>query len=365
MDSASPVQSSVPWLIRVSETFEGFSGEIIQAVGGEFSKRLGSEYYLIQVSDAEGLRRVGGKYLRWNLPVEHAWPCNPEKMEGFVEKAAQALFRKFSGRGPQAIFIGQLDPSATNRYYKSLASNLRGRTLQLFPEKIAGFKDVEAQDAGSETLFCLVGKEGLFGGMQSPRISNGFYPGGTKYIAQNSPDTISRAGAKIAEALHYLLMHRKPLKEGCHWLELGASPGGMTSELLARGFKVTALDRAPLDPRLDRHPNLVFALLDAAAFEPNRSMRYDVILSDMNGDPRESIRQVARLSANLKPGGLVIFTLKTAGFGSFPEINALYDMALATAAAAGLKCFATTHLTYNRAELTLFFESGRPGDSPA
>jgi 23S rRNA C2498 (ribose-2'-O)-methylase RlmM len=198
--------------------------------------------------------------------------------------------------------------------------------------------------------------------MQSPRNSNGFYPGGTKYIAQNSPDTISRAGAKIAEALHYLLMYRKPLKKGSHWLELGASPGGMTSELLARDFKVTALDRAPLDQRLHRHPNLNFALLDATAFQPNVNMRYDAILSDMNGDPRESIRQVARLSANLKPGGIVIFTLKTAGISSFSGINDLYDAALATAAGAGLQCIASTHLTYNRAELTLFFETIRTGN---
>jgi 23S rRNA C2498 (ribose-2'-O)-methylase RlmM len=349
-------------LVRISETFDDFSGEIIGALGGGFSKKLGSEYHLIQIADPSLLHRPAGKYLRWNLPVEHAWPCNPEKMDGFVEKAAQALFRKFGGREPQAIFIGQLDPSAANRYYKTLASNLRGRTLQLFPAKIAAFKDVEAQDARRASLFCLVGKEGLFCGMQSPRNSNGFYPGGTKYIPQNSPDTISRAGAKIAEALHYLLMYHKPLKKGSHWLELGASPGGMTSELLARDFKVTALDRAPLDQRLHRHPNLNFALLDATAFQPNVNMRYDAILSDMNGDPRESIRQVARLSANLKPGGIVIFTLKTAGISSFSGINDLYDAALATAAGAGLQCIASTHLTYNRAELTLFFETIRTGN---
>lgn len=314
---------------------------------------------MIQVSGAASLDQAAGKFVRWHVPVEHAWPCNPEKMDGFVEKAAQALFRKFGDRELQAILIGQLDPSAAGRYYKSLASNLRGRTLQLFPGKIAAFRDVESQDARCPTLFCLVGKEGLFCGMQSPRDSNGFYPGGTKYIAQNSPDTISRAGAKIAEALHYLLMHRKPLKKGSHWLELGASPGGMTSELLTRDFKVTALDRAPLDQRLDRHPNLNFARLGVADFQPNAGMRFDAILSDMNGDPRESIRQVARLSANLKPGGMVIFTLKTAGISSFSEINDLHEAALATATAAGLRWMKSTHLTYNRTELTLFFDTNQ------
>ena len=360
--SSSP---SGAWIVRISEVFEEFTRDIVSGLAGEISKILGSEYYLIQTSNPTALHQSdASRFVRWNLPVEHAWPCNPEKMEGFVEKAAQALARKFSGRRPQAIFIGQLDPSATNRYYKALASNLRGRTLQLFPKQIAEFKDVEAQDCGLPTLFCLVGKEGLFCGMQSPRASNGLFPGGTKYISQNSPDTISRAGAKIAEALHYLLMHKPLPRKGSHWLELGASPGGMTSELLARGYRVTAIDRAPLDKRLDRHASLTFGLLDVAAFKPNASMLYDAILSDMNGDPRESIRQVGRLSQNLIKRGLVIFTLKTTGISTFQEINELYRAVVDAAASAGLSLIATTHLTYNRTELTLFFESRPPASSP-
>jgi len=353
-----PDQSPATWLIRISEVFADFSGEIVEGLGGQLLRKLGTEYQLIQVAGAVGVRgSEASKYLRWNLPVEHAWPCNPEKMEGFVEKAAQAMFRKFAGRHPQAVFIGQLDPSAASRYYKTLASNLRGRTLQLFSKEIAAFKEVEAQQPERETLFCLVGKEGLFCGMQSPRDSNGFYPGGTKYISQSSPDTISRAGAKAAEALHGLLLHHPAPQKGSHWLELGASPGGMTAELLARGYKVTAIDRAPLDKRLDRRSDLSFAQMDVAAFVPNGSMKYHAILSDMNGDAREAIRQVVRLGKNLNPGGLVIFTLKTPGVTSYLETNLLYRDVLSEAVGGGLELLASTHLTYNRHEFTLFFKS--------
>jgi 23S rRNA (cytidine2498-2'-O)-methyltransferase len=348
------------WLIRISEVFAGFADDIVASLGGVVSKKLGGEYRIVDLADGTALHDAEtAGYLRWNLPLDHSWPCNPEKMEGFVEKAAQAIQRKFGNRAPQAIFIGQTEPSATNRYYKTLASNLRGRTLQLFPAKVAAFKEVEAQDPARETLFCLVGKEGLFCGMQSPRLANGFYPGGTKYISQGSPDTISRAGAKIAEALHYLLLHRPAPRKGGHWLELGASPGGMTSELLERGYEVTAIDRAPLDKRLDGRAGLHFAKLDVAAFMPNASMKYDAIVSDMNGDALEAIRQVARLAANLKPGGLVIFTLKTPGATTFSETLELLRNALEIAASAGLRRIATTHLTYNRLELTLFFEVPR------
>lgn len=361
LDSSLPSSSPAKWLIRISEVFADYSGDIVEGLSGEISKKLGTEYYLIQLPDPAAITASqAAGFLRWNLPVEHAWPCNPEKMEGFVEKAAQAMFRKFAHRNPQAVFIGQLDPSATNRYYKTLASNLRGRTLQLFPPAVAAFKDVEAQDSNTPTLFCLIGKEGLFCGMRSPKDSNGFYPGGTKYISQNTPDTISRAGAKIAEALHYVLMHRSAPKKGSHWLELGACPGGMTSELLSRGYQVTAIDRAPLDKRLDKVKGLHFALLDVAAFKPNAGMRYDAILSDMNGDACDAMRQVARLSRNLNTGGLVIFTLKTPGVIGYAEMNTLYADVVSIAESAGLELFAKTHLTYNRHELTLFFQPGPP-----
>lgn len=355
MDSTLPAPTF--WLIRISEVFADFTDEIIDGLGGTRGKRLGVEYHLVQVKDATSVRAsVYSKYVRWNLPVEHTWPCNPEKMEGFVEKAAQAIFRKFGERTPQAIFMGQLDPDPRNRYYKTLASNLRGRTLQLFPQQIATFKDPEAQQGSQLTLFCLVGKEGLFCGMQSPISSNGLYPGGTKYISQNSPDVISRAGAKIAEALHFLRIYRPALRKNARCLELGASPGGMTSELLDRNYQVTAIDRAPLDARLSGRKDLNFALMDVAAYEPGVGKFFDLILSDMNGDPRESLGQVIRLSKSLKLGGIVIFTLKTQGISTCDAMNVLHSDALNSAAMVGLQCIATTHLTYNRYEFTMFFE---------
>ena len=45
------------------------------------------------------------------------------------------------------------------------------------------------------------------------------------------------------------------------------------------------------------------------------------------------------------------------GTTTFGEMNTLYQSAVDSAATAGLKLIARTHLTYNRQELTLFFES--------
>ena len=343
-----------PWLVRIPEVFAGMVPEILTHFGAGSATKLGTDYFLLKSPRLDMLRDSNAAiFVQWNLPVEHSWPCCPQTMEGFIEKAAQALLRKFGPRNPQAILIGPLEPGSPQPYYKSLASNLRGRTLQVFPKLPAATAD--DQESTAETLFCLVGKEGLFCGMATPRAANGWYPGGTKFISQSRAGTISRAGAKIAEALHWLRLHRAPLPEGSHWLELGASPGGMTSELLDRGFLVTAVDRAPLDPRLDRRPGLTFLKADAATFLPPPGILFDALLSDLNGDALVSLRLVIRLLPHLRPGGLVVFTLKTPHTETLTDLTALCQAVIATAAA-GLRLIAITHLTYNRQEFTVFFE---------
>jgi hypothetical protein len=343
-------------LVRLPELFDGIAEGILTRFGAETTTRLGRDYYLIRTATSGRLRESeAALYVRWQVPMDHTWPCHPRKMEGFIEKAAQTLLRKFGDRKPQGIFIGTLHPTSPDRYFKTLASNLRGRVLQLFPNLPVGA--VEDQDPLIETLFCLVGKEGLYCGMATPREANGFYPGGSKYIDQDAPDTISRAGAKIAEALHYLRLHRPVLPEGAHWLELGACPGGMTSELLARGQRVTAIDRSPLDARLNGRPGLKFVLADVSDFPVGTRGSYNALLCDMNGPPADSIAQVIRHSPSLKKGGLVVFTLKVPRIETIDGPLAWYRLILATAEKAGLRLLAKTHLTYNRHEFTLFFET--------
>ena len=359
-ESPTPISTSTPTtacLIRISKNFEHFADDIISDLDASLTKRLGQEYFLLKCEDPSKIRSSDAtRYIRWNLTMDHAWPCRPEKMKDFVEKGARALFQKFGGCNLQGIFIGILDASSTHNPYKSMASNLRGRTLQLFAHELGVFKDVEGQNPKAQSLFCLVGKEGLYCGVHSPLQANGFYPGGTKFISQKAPHTISRAGAKIAEALHYLKLHQPLPATGSHWLELGACPGGMTSELLERGYQVTAIDRAPLDERLKGRRGLSFKKGDVARYNPVPQAQFDCLLCDMNGDVEVSLKQVVRLSESLIPGGLILFTLKTPGVTTFKECNSLYHRAIERAKTGGLKQIACTHLTYNRHEFTLFLK---------
>jgi 23S rRNA (cytidine2498-2'-O)-methyltransferase len=341
------------FLFRIPDVFAKHSEDILSHLGASPLKTLASDYRLVRLEDPAALRdSEWAPFVKWRLPVHHAWPCNPQKMEGFVEKAAQAIFRKFGDSSAQALFTGPLQTSAAHPFYKHLATNLRGRTLQLFPA--FPVQQVEEQDPDLPTLFCLVGKEGLFCGLATPREANGFYPGGTKFISQSSESTISRAGAKIAEALHYLRLYRPVPEKGGHWLELGASPGGMSSELLTRGYRVTAVDKAAMDARLKGHKGLTVVRGDVDAFQPSEHERFDALLCDMNGDARVSLRQVVRLSSHLKQDALIVFTLKGAGTESPQELIELCPAARAYAATSGLGFIACTHLTYNRHELTLF-----------
>lgn len=337
-------------LVRISETFSSWLPELLPALGMEVVKRLGKEYFLVRQS--EGGECAAAACVRWRVPVSHTWPCKPRTTDQFIEKAAQMLAAKFAPFQPQTLLCGAFDPGEPDGYYRKLASNLRGRALQLFPgsEKMP---KADAQDPGLPSMFCLIGKEGLYAGIATPCEANGFHPGGTKFIKQNAPETISRAGAKIAEALHYLTLHRPVPPQGAHWLELGASPGGMTAELLARGYRVTAVDRAPLDARLHGHAGLVFHRADAAMF-PDPKEPYDAILSDMNGPPRDSLRLLLSRVRHLRPGGLVVFTVKLAGV-SFADLTGLENALLTLAEKARLVRLARTHLTYNREEFTWFF----------
>lgn len=351
------------WLVRISGVFGEWTPEILQGLGGAVSPRtLGLEYHLLPASVAESWRETPvSPFVRWNLPVHHSWPCRPPKIGNFIERAAQALAKKFAGLKPQTILIGAMAPVPGTDYYKSLASNLRGRTLQLFPPLPVKGQEAETQESTAPTLFVLVGKEGLFAGLQTPRQANGFYPGGTKFISQSAPGTISRAGAKVAEALHHLLLYRPALFPDLHWLELGASPGGMTAELLARGHRVTAVDRAWLDPRLDKERKLDFVHSAAADYLPPPGVRYDAMLCDMNGDAAASMTQVIRLSTSLKPDGLIIFTMKLPDASTVSGINAMAGSIIGQAAKGGLSLITRTHLSYNRQEFTLFLErTGTP-----
>lgn len=343
-------------LVRISPMLRTLAKSIIDAMGATLVKPVGADYYLCKCEKPELLHRApAAAFVRWILPLRQTWPCKPAKTEHFIEKAAQTLLDKFGGRNtPQALWVGALSSSDPNDYFRKLASNLRGRALQLFPQ--FRVKDPEFQKPDANSLFCMVGKEGLFCGMVPPRQTLGFYPGGVKFVSHDPEDVVSRAAAKITEALHALPLIRPALPENARWLELGAAPGGMTSELLKHGYHVTAVDSAPMDQRVRFHKNLTAVRCKVAEFEHDSPRRFHALLCDMNGDALDALEQVVRLSDHVVSKGLVIFTLKLPKIDQLPAALAQLNQVTDHAFHAGLRLISARHLPSNRNELTLFFE---------
>ena len=72
-------------LIRISKNYEHFADDIIVDLGVTLTKRLGQEYYLVRYQNPQSMAGSDAeRYIRWNLTMDHAWPCRPEKMEDFI-----------------------------------------------------------------------------------------------------------------------------------------------------------------------------------------------------------------------------------------------------------------------------------------
>ena len=125
--------------------------------------------------------------------------------------------------------------------------------------------------------------------------------------------------------------------------------------MLTRGYRVTAVDRAELDPRLNRAPGLTFVRAGVVDFRPQTGEMFDAMLCDLNGDARDSIRHVMRLSRNLERNGIVVFTLKMPGIDTVADAVGLGREVVSMAATVGLRLVGRTHGSYNRREFTLFF----------
>lgn len=125
--------------------------------------------------------------------------------------------------------------------------------------------------------------------LASPRCSSPF-PNGEIAFAENKSDPPSRAYLKLYEAL--TLAGRLPaLGERC--IDAGACPGGWTWVLAGLGARVTAIDRAELDPRVMRDPRVEFIRHSAFTLKPAELGASDWLFSDVICYPDKLLEWVA------------------------------------------------------------------------
>jgi 23S rRNA (cytidine2498-2'-O)-methyltransferase len=104
----------------------------------------------------------------------------------------------------------------------------------------------------------------------------------------------SRSTLKLAEALLEMLgdEERAQLRPGRRAVDLGASPGGWTWQLVNRGMKVTAVDNGPMDSALMESGLVEHLRADGFTFRPRHPV--DWLVCDMVDKPARVIDLIAR-----------------------------------------------------------------------
>jgi 23S rRNA (cytidine2498-2'-O)-methyltransferase len=100
----------------------------------------------------------------------------------------------------------------------------------------------------------------------------------------------SRSTLKLAEALAEFLPGRE-FEPGLHAVDLGASPGGWTWQLVRRGFHVIAVDNGPMDAALMDSGQVKHRLSDGFHFQPSDPV--DLMVCDMVESPSRIARLVS------------------------------------------------------------------------
>ncbi len=145
-------------------------------------------------------------------------------------------------------------------------------------------------------------------GRPAPK-AGAFLPTGALLEVEAPPAYVSRGGDKLAAALVALGVS----PAGCDVLDVGASTGGFTDAVLARGArKVTAIDvgygqlawKLRTDPRVTVIERTNFRTLAADAFPAG----FDLIVIDTSFISLRTI--LARAAAFLRPGGSIVGLVK-------------------------------------------------------
>lgn len=168
------------------------------------------------------------------------------------------------------------------------------------------------------------------------------WPQGNCYFIEDKINPPNRAYLKLWEAL--TLLGDYP-KSGETALDLGASPGGWTYVMQSLGTQVTAVDKAPLDPKIAKLPGITCLQQSAFAIEPaTLSESFDWVLSDIACYPERAYTLITKWIASGKAKQM-IFTIKLQGeidlsvIKQFQEIPNSY----------------TTNMFYNKHEVTFFY----------
>jgi 23S rRNA (cytidine2498-2'-O)-methyltransferase len=166
------------------------------------------------------------------------------------------------------------------------------------------------------------------------------FPNGEARFEEDREGPPNRAYLKLWEAL--ALLRRFP-RAGERCIDLGASPGGWTWSLAQLGATVLAVDKAPLDPKVDRLRNVTWLGESAFGLDPS-AHQADWLFSDIIAYPTRLLAMVQRWIA-ADTVSTIVCTIKLQG-------DTDHDTVQAFAALPGGRVI---HLHHNKHELTFLW----------
>lgn len=104
------------------------------------------------------------------------------------------------------------------------------------------------------------------------------FPLGEIRFVEDKETPPSRAYLKLWEAL---TVEKTLPAKGALCMDLGSCPGGWTWVLQQAGARVISVDKAPLDPKIARLPNIEYRKKDAFTLKPEDIGRIDWLFSDI------------------------------------------------------------------------------------
>ena len=177
--------------------------------------------------------------------------------------------------------------------------------------------------------------------MLLPRRCSSSFANGEVQLAEIRHGPPNRAYRKLWEA--FVVLGRYP-SAGDGAVDLGASPGGWTWLLHELGCNVVAVDKAPLDPAVERLPRVEARTQSAfAPLEDDRVPRW--VTSDIACYPERLFGLIDRW-CGLNPKPTLIFTIKFQGETDHDIVDRFRSFDGAR----------LVHLHHNKHELTLFLD---------
>jgi 23S rRNA (cytidine2498-2'-O)-methyltransferase len=168
----------------------------------------------------------------------------------------------------------------------------------------------------------------------------------------------SRSTLKLAEALAFFVGEEslaKRMRPGMTAVDLGASPGGWTWQLVRRGLTVTAVDNGPMDAALLETGQVRHRREDGFRFRPAQAV--DWMVCDMV----ESPSRVCALAAGWVARGWcreAVFNLKLPMKKRWEEVARAREIVEEAMGGAAYR-LRIRHLYHDREEVTAWLASGR------